>query len=428
MMLRALASLALVLAACGDDGRRLPVDAGTDSRPADGSTPDAAPADATPTDAATDAAVDADAGMPHPGCARAPANADRVRYAVVSHPFAAAGGSAPRFEVLTLSASGELSAPGTFFDLGDRPAGGGEIAFTPDGQVGLVALEDGTLGAFTLDEAGNPTVTHASFSGPFYAGDVVVHPSGDRAFVIDHDAMPGRGGGVYEVAIRCDGTLVDMGRVLAASSPQVLRFRDDGSMLLSARSVDGGGSTGDDVYALSGDPAFGVTDGVDAFGDDDAITSEIDITADDRYALVSDNSIATVNRVAVVGLDGGGLSAVQLLPRIPDPYDVVTSPFGDSAIVVSGVDGDAILVFSYEPTATEPFTAEGELSYVGAPPQLPANAVLIERGRLEGLVLVAENVAVRRVRFEASGGVTDLGAFRLGSGIEVIVGIVGVTP
>ncbi len=42
--------------------------------------------------------------------------------------------------------------------------------------------------------------------------------------------------------------------------------------------------------------------------------------------------------------------------------------------------------------------------------------------------MVAENVAVRRVRFEASGGVTDLGAFRLGSGIEVIVGIVGVTP
>jgi hypothetical protein len=417
----------MLLVACGDDGRPR-VDASTDSGPVDGAWSDGERPDAAVDASADDASPDTDASMPYPGCDREPAAEDRTRYVVVSHPFGASG-SSPRFEVLTLSADGELSVPGTTFELGDRPTGGGEIAFTPDGQVGLVALDDGTLGAFTLDEAGTPTVTHAGFAGPFYAGGVVVDPSGSRAYVLDHDAMPERGGGVYEVAIRCDGTLVDMGRVLAAAGPRVLRFGDDDGMLLTARSVDGGGAAGDDVYALSRTPPFGFVGGVDAFGDDDAITTEIAITADGRFALVADNSLISVNRVAVVGLDGASPTAVQVLSPIPDPFDVVTSPFGDSAIVISGVDGDAILALDYDPmdTAT-PFSIRGELTYVGTNPQLPANAVLVDRGGLKGLVLVAENVAVRRVRFEPGGEVTDLGAFGLGGGVEAIVGILGVTP
>ncbi len=424
MPLPALALTVLLLAACGDDGA-LPADAAADA-PADGSAPPDAARDAA-MDAPADAGSDADAAMPYPGCEREPAAADRTRFVVVSHPFGA-GGPSPRFEVLTLDESGELSATATFFDLGDRPAGGGEIAFTPDGQVGLVALDDGSIAAFTLDSTGNPTVTHASFSGDFYAGSVVVDPSGARAYVLDNDVMPDRGGGVYELAIRCDGTLVDMGRVLPAAGPHVLRFRGDGRMLLSARGVDGGGSAGDDVFLLDREPPFGFSSGVDAFGDDDAITTEIAITADDRFALVGDNSIITINRVAVVGLDAGGLSAVQVLSAIPDPIDIVASPFGDSAIIVSGVDGDAIIAVDYDPSANPPFSVRGELAYVGAGPQLPANAVLIERGTLRGLVLVAENLGVRRVRFAPGAEVTDLGAFGTGSGVEAIVGILGVTP
>src|SRR5262245_31080507 len=78
------------------------------------------------------------------GCERAPAAADRTRLAVVSHPYTADGSPSEAWEVLSISADGELAVTGTRFDMGR--ATGGSVAFTPDGAVGAAAQEDGTLG------------------------------------------------------------------------------------------------------------------------------------------------------------------------------------------------------------------------------------------------------------------------------------------
>src|SRR5512135_3344685 len=51
-------------------------------------------------------------------CPRAPAAADRDRFAVVAHPYDAAGAQANAWEVLKYSAAGTLTRTGTTFTLG----------------------------------------------------------------------------------------------------------------------------------------------------------------------------------------------------------------------------------------------------------------------------------------------------------------------
>lgn len=79
------------------------------------------------------------------GCGRVAAAADRTRYVVIAHPYTTSGAASPAFEVLQLSATGTLSrfTPPRTFMLATR-APFGTITFTPDGEVGLVALDDGS--------------------------------------------------------------------------------------------------------------------------------------------------------------------------------------------------------------------------------------------------------------------------------------------
>jgi 20S proteasome alpha/beta subunit len=41
---------------------------------------------------------------------------------------------------------------------------------------------------------------------------------------------------------------------------------------------------------------------------------------------------------------------------------------------------------------------------------------------------VAENVSVRQVQFNPDGTITDLGATSIGSGMESMVGVIGMQP
>ncbi len=357
-------------------------------------------------------------------CPRAPAPADRARKVVVSLPYDAAGDPASTYRVLDLSTSGALSDPDVTFEMGRSFMG--EIAFTPDGQVGLVAQDDGTLGAFRFDEEGQPVVIEAAHRGLYYAAKVVIAPAGDVAYVLDTQWRE-NGGGIYRVAIGCEGELTDLGPSWVASKlPAGLHLRGDRALLAA---VDVGEPTaGPDAYLLdwTADPPAPIA-GADAFADDLQIVGSSAVSGD--FFLIGDYqgiSEDPPNRIAVVEIGDAALTTVQTIEPLLDPVALVPSPEGDVVLAVSGF-GDAIFVLDRE-SGSPPFSLRGELVYDGASPQLPGGAALIERGDLAGLVVVAENQGVRRVRMEGGGVVTDLGLTALGDGFDAITGAIGVQP
>jgi len=405
-------SAAALLIACGDDDRPA-----RDAGPGPGR------------DAGPDAGGGSLDGGPDAGgtiCPRAPAPADGTRRVVVSHPYSDSGAQDDRYEVLELTPDGDLTTGGPAFRMGRST--GGEIVFTPDGEVGLVAQEDGTLGVFRLGADGAPEVLHAAYDGAFYAGAVVMDPAGSHAWVLDSEWRES-GGGVYRVEIGCEGTIEGEWLVAPAKLPYALVPRGDGTALLAAKDVLDS-PAGADAHLLRLEDPPAVVASANAFPDEDFIVAGSALTANGRHFLMGDNAAFSglPNRVAVVSVDGDWLSSVQVLSPLEDPVSIATSPFDDVALVVSGF-GDAVFVLDYTPADAEPFRIRREgLTYEGARPQLPGAAVVLRRGRLEGLTLVAENVGVRRIRFRGAGEVTDLGATILGSGTEWVVGALGVTP
>jgi hypothetical protein len=385
------AVVALALYACGDDGANPP-----DGGAVDATTPDAA------------------------GCPRTPV-ARTVHKVVVSHPYDASGGAANRYRVLDLGRAGGLTDTGVTFEMGRSLIG--EMAFTPDGEVGIVPQDDGTLGVVRFD-GDTPVVVHAAFAGGFYADRVVIAPGGDLAYVLDNQWRE-NGGGVHRVAIGCDGTLTDLGRWIESKLPAGLLL-DPERALLIANDV-GASPPGDDVHLLDwSQPVPGPVDGADAFGDDEAIVGGTALTPDHRFVLIGDTSAfsGVPNRVAIAEVDRARdtVTPVQVISPVEDPLSIVVSPSADVALVVSGF-GDAVLVLDHDPGAVPPFTLRGEPTYLGASPQLPGHAVLIGT-----TVLLAELEGVRRFRLDGGGVVTDLGLTSLGADTDAITGAIGVQP
>ncbi len=362
------------------------------------------------------------------GCRAVAQAADRDRLVVVSLPDGPSAEQTDTWAAMTLSADGTLVDDGARFEMGR--ATDGEVVFTPDGQVGLVAQDDGTVGVFLARPDGSFEVVHEAFSGDFYASSVAVEPSGERAWIVDGNWVE-NGGGIYEVEIDCDDGSLGAPRLVVESKLAGGLLLDPSVMdraVLVAHEIPGA-AAGDDAVMLAwgGEPA--ALDGADAFGDDEAWVSAAAITPDGAYVLLGDNAMFTEqpNRVAVVGVAGDSLQAVQVLDDIEDPMDIVASPYHDAALVVSGY-GDALFVLDLDPLDPEPYAYAGELDYRGSRPALPASAALVTRGGLRGLVLVAENQGVRAVRFHGGGEVEDLGMAVEGDGYEAITGAIGVQP
>ena len=363
------------------------------------------------------------------GCRADPKPGDRDRWVVTSLPYDSGAGQADTWTALPLTSGGDLLDAGAPFSMGR--ATGGELVFTPDAEVGLVAQDDGSLGVVLFPGGdGEPEVVHARFSGEFYASGVVMDPSGERAWVVDGNWVE-NGGGIYEVSIDCeDGTLTDEGLVepsKLAADLLLPRGRLDRAILVADDAT--GSEPGDDAFLLDWPSPDGAMTGADAFGDDEAMVSDAALTSDERYALIGDFSVFSglPNRVAVVALDGDALAPVQVLDDLEDPVALVPSPFDDAAMVVSGY-ANALFVLDYAADDDPPFLDAGEPGYDGASPQLPSAAALLARGPLAGTVVVAENQGLRLARFEGDGTVTDLGLLELGDGYEFITGAVGVQP
>lgn len=144
--------------------------------------------------------------------------------------------------------------------------------------------------------------------------------------------------------------------------------------------------------------------------------------------LVGDHNAfsGTGNRIGIVQRSGDALSHAAILLDVPDPVSIVASPFDDLALVTSA-EGSAIFILEATTSGPRPIAVRGEVTYTGGGPSLPAHAVVVSRGALAGLVLVAEYRGLRRIELAADGAVTDLGLMSLGGGADV-VGAVGVQP
>jgi len=353
------------------------------------------------------------------GCPRLPAAEDRVRKVVVSHPYTAmVGVKGKSYEVLELTAQGALSRTGVTFEMGRSAVVGGPIAFTPDGEVGMVVQEDGSLGVFRF-EAGAPVVVHAGFQDHFYADAIVIDPTGTRVYVLDSNT-DNNGGGVYAADIGCDGTLTGRGRLIGGGLGNALALLPRAPQ----KGIYATGALPGDVHQI--DLAGGTVDANgDAFGDRNAIPSALAVSLDGKLALVADNGFGAGNRIAAVSLPA--LTQVTLLTT-PNPAGLVASPFGDAFLLLNSDGMDALRIISYDPSLATPVAIKGELAYTNGKPQLPAAAALIERGALRGRVLVAENLAVRQVQLAAGAQATDVSLLSFGTGSASIVGTVGVQP
>ena len=370
------------------------------------------------------------------GCPRAPAAADRTRKVVVSRPYAEGGGVT--YDVFDLDSDGELTATGDSFDMGRSFIG--LIEFTPDGEVGIAVHDgnddQGTLGVFRFDAEGKPVVVHVGFDAggvdDFWADSVVISADGAHAYVLNSQWRI-HGGGIFKLAIECDGSLTYEGKVAASKLPGGLTFMagEQRAVIAADDILDSSVDSDNDVYLLDWSGSPSVVTGVDAFGDDEAFPAGTALTADGKYYLVGDNNsfyddVELENRVAVVEVTATGLEAVQVLGPIEDPIGIIPSPDNDAVVVLSGM-GDAIVELSYDSGATPPFTLVGEIDYLSSGSLLPGGGVLIERGPLRGRVVIAENEGICQVGFSA-GTVVDLGLTEVGEGVAGLIGAIGVQP
>jgi hypothetical protein len=353
-------------------------------------------------------------------CPRTIGPVDGPRRVLVSHPFDKDGNKATGFELLALSATGQLTQTGVTFQMGT--ALDSDIAFTPDGAIALVAQDDGTVGVVRFDGTG-AHVVHAAFKGSFYAGRVIMDPAGDHAYVLDSNTAANKGG-VYTVDIACDGTLTDKGLLIPTSGPSAMTVMPSGTeAIIATNDMTGAGVAPDTALA---NMASGKLDGMgNAFPEGGAIASDIAVTPDGKFALVADEGVVVGNRVAMVELPA--ITSRGIL-SIPNPAAVVASPFGGAALVFSSDGTDGIRLLRYTPAATPPFSIVSEITYVHGKPELPSYTVTITRGALKGLVLVAENAAVRGLALHDDAGVTDAFKLAFPAGTENVVGVIGAQP
>lgn len=380
---------------------KVQTDPGHDS--ADTGAPDSGETDSADTANETG---DTDTGIPPEGCRATPAASDRDRAVFVSLPYTSSGRAADVWARLTLTEAGDLVDDGVRFEMGRSYMG--EIEFTPDGEIGFAVQDDGTVGIFKEDG----TVIDPGVGG-FYAGRVVVDPSGEFIWVVDGN-WQNNGGGIYRLPIDCEsGEPGTPERVIEAKLPADILLEGDHAVIVG-REVPGSDDS-DDLSRVSWPDGTFVL-GTDAFGDDEAFVT--DAVVWDDFILVGDNSefSGVPTRVAVV-------AAADLKARgtfdVEDPISLLNG--GGFVMIVSGY-GDAILGAKpdSEGNVTSVFTVVNS--------ELPGGAARVGRGSLEGRLLVSEVSGIHMLDVDYDGNATELGLTSLGTNYEGIIGAIGIAP
>lgn len=405
-MKRALPCLVAILAACSgsEDGAATP------------------PAVAPPAEAVPGGS----SGAPPPAspCPRLAKADDHARKVVVSHPFLDGGGKANAYELLELSVGGQLAKTGKTFTMRRSMT---EIVFTPDGQIGMVAQEDGSVGVFSFDAAGAPVVLQEGFAGDFSAGHLVMAKDGQRVYILDPNTES-NGGGLFEAKIACDGTLSAAKLVVPggqAHAMALLPGDPSRAVYVAGKALDSPAGSYAHVLDLAGGAPKRVVSGA-VFDDADALASSVAVTLDGKFALVTDNGFAKGSRMAAVSLADATKRATI---DTPNPAGVVMSPFGNAMLLMNSDGEDALRVVKYDAANdATPLSIAGLVALKGGKTELPTIAFAIDRGSLKGRVLVSENQAVRQLAFGADGSLTDVDARVDFTGFTGIVGALGIEP
>lgn len=381
-----------------------------------------------------------DMRAPAPTCRGARA-ANGARRAVVSLPYTSGAMPSTRYELYTLDEAGQLSADGVSFEMGR--ATGDRILFTPDGRVGVVRQDDGSLGIFELTAAG-VTVLDPGYRGlagkvdetqQRYFSAITMAPDGSAVYATN-GSWRNVGGAIWKIPLDCDTGMPGLEVKLAESKlPSAMRLLpgDEARAVVAAHDIlDSSGREDAHVIALddAGMAATRTTSGR-VFMDEDAIITALGVTQDSNYVLLGDSNLfsdVNNNRVGVLEIDDTyNLNPIQIIPNIRDPAAIQTSPYNNAAIVTS-LEGNAIQVLGYDPTdAAAPFSHMGKLM-TSTPALLPSAMVQITHGDQNGTVLIAENISVRVVQFSPMGQVTELDFETRGEGVENIIGAIGVQP
>ena len=377
------------------------------------------------TDAGTDGGS---AAPPDAGCVRALAPEDAPRVVAVSHPFPSDGGSKDnRYELFTLQSNGTLTPRNVEFRMGRASVASGFVSFTPDGKVGLVPQDDGSLGVFRVEADGGVSVVHAAYAGGFSAGQVLMHPSGNRAFVTDFNVRS-NGGGLYSVDIGCDGSLSNPQRVLAGDNASAATWLEPGTRALVASRSLGTSPAGQDLHLVDlGSNA--VLSSAAGFPDRDGIPPTVSVSADGRWVALPDNSFfVDPQRIAFFERVSGALVSRQVLDTTA-PVGVAFSPWTTGGVLVQSDTADAYRMVSFDAASSTFSLAASPLTYAHGRPQLPSPPLLLERGALRGRVLVGELDSIRQLQFEPHGTLTDVSRTPAsGTGSAKIVGTLGVSP
>jgi hypothetical protein len=328
------------------------------------------------------------------------APADRERFVVVGRKFVAPGNE---WEVLRLSTNGTLARTGVVFAMGESTDA--RTVFTPDGRVGVAVQDDGTIGIFEIAEDGTVTVIDAGFGGGdrFYANFVRMAPDGSHVVVGDGNTTE-NGGGLYRVDLDCTtgaptyvGLLADVNNAWAGTP------LGDARWIVGSNGGALGVEDGTDVQDLRVGETWTLIDGVET-SPEPAAFNALEAARDGSFVLAADAGLFSENEVTLVSVQADGLTTGGSIAAAA-PYDVAIAPEGDVALV-SALEDDALFVVDVE---GDQLSIRGELAYAGPGSLLPAKMGVIERGGLDGLVLVAELYGVRVVSFDGGGVVTDHG-------------------
>ena len=367
---------------------------------------------------------------------RLPRTTDLARTVVISTPYNKDITHVPVYRVLTLETTGELVDTRATFEMG--VATDGEIAFTPDGSIGVARQKDGSVGIFEVEASGAIRVIEASWTGgmgaQLYASSIQMSPEGD-AFYLINKGWRNVGGSVWRVPLDCQTGEPGIAQLMFETklAHAVAMHPENPDLLLLAAHDVLQVMDRHDLYAVDMSATPGTLAGqARVFLDDDASISSLAIMPSGAHALLADTNLfgspTTNNRVGVIEvLSDGSMRALQTLFDIKDPASLRTSPFNNAALVTSA-EGNRIVVLDYDPSQTEaPFSTRGTLA-TSTTARLPIDTAMVSRGALKGSVLVSENTSVRVVKFEPDASVVETSLLQLGEDVQHIVGAIGVQP